>query len=154
MQVWSSKSTSDLGWSPTVSSISTSYAEPLDTYCDMSQLIPSEAFPPHEVGSIGYFCGPLEDTGNHDGDLAAVKSEALDYFSTEVTKLWPKAVSGSAFDWDVLVDDGNGQLSIYATTVDYDTDSCMERRYRRLGLIDYRLRSNESGYSNLVLAGD
>ena len=72
VQVWSGKSTTDLGWCPKVSSISTSYAEPLDTYCDMSHLIPSEAFPPSEVNSIGYFCGPLEDSGNHATDLAAV----------------------------------------------------------------------------------
>ncbi|MCC6876980.1 MAG: hypothetical protein IT378_21930 [Sandaracinaceae bacterium] len=31
-----------------------------------------------------------------------------------------------------LVDNGNGTLSIYGTLVDFDTDTCMERRYRRL----------------------
>ncbi|HEY8427512.1 MAG TPA: hypothetical protein VIL20_04025, partial [Sandaracinaceae bacterium] len=36
-----------------------------------------------------------------------------------------------------IVDDGNGQLSIYATMVDYDADDCHERRFRRLSLIDY-----------------
>ena len=156
VQVWSSKSTSELGWAPTVSSISTSYAEPLDTYCDMSHLIPSEAFPPHEVGSIGYFCGPLEDTGNHDGDLAAVKNEALDYFSTEVTKLWPKAVSGSAFDWDVLVDDGNGHGAARFDAQYWRANTQGTERYvaTRKGTVEYRLRSNESGYRNLVLAGD
>src|SRR6185295_3186246 len=44
VQVWSGKSTADLGWSLTASSISSSYVEPLDTYCDMSHLIPREAF--------------------------------------------------------------------------------------------------------------
>ena len=62
VQVWSGKSTADLGWSPTVSSISTSYAEPLDTYCDMSHLIPSEAFPPNEVSSIALL---LRSAGGH-----------------------------------------------------------------------------------------
>lgn len=31
-----------------------------------------------------------------------------------------------------LVDNGNGTLSIFGTLVDFDTQSCMERRYRRL----------------------
>ncbi len=35
-----------------------------------------------------------------------------------------------------LVDDGNGNLSIYATLIDYDADDCLERRFRRLSLID------------------
>lgn len=35
-----------------------------------------------------------------------------------------------------IVDDGNGNLSIYATLVDYDADDCLERRFRRLSLVD------------------
>jgi hypothetical protein len=31
-----------------------------------------------------------------------------------------------------LVDNGNGTLSIFATLVDFDTETCMERRFRRL----------------------
>ncbi|NOY91583.1 MAG: hypothetical protein GXP55_10310 [Deltaproteobacteria bacterium] len=36
-----------------------------------------------------------------------------------------------------LVDNGNGTLSIFGTLVDYATETCMERRYRRLSLLDY-----------------
>ena len=36
-----------------------------------------------------------------------------------------------------VVDDGNDQLSIYATAIDFDADTCMERRFRRLALMDY-----------------
>jgi uncharacterized protein with NAD-binding domain and iron-sulfur cluster len=156
VQVWSGKTTGDLGWSPAVSSISTSYAEPLDTYCDMSHLIPREGFPPGEVNSIGYFCGPLEDTGNHDGDLAAVKTEALEYFSTEVTTLWPKAVEGTSFDWNVLVDDNNGHGPARFDAQYWRANTQGTERYvaTRKGTVEYRLRSNESGYRNLVLAGD
>jgi hypothetical protein len=37
-----------------------------------------------------------------------------------------------------LVHNGNGTLSIFATLTDYDTQSCMERRFRRLTLLDYQ----------------
>ena len=156
VQVWSGKSTGDLGWSPTASSISTSYAEPLDTYCDMSHLIPSEAFPPGEVNSIGYFCGPLVDTGDHNADLAAVKREALDYLSTDVTQLWPKAVDGSAFDWNVLVDESNGQGAARFDAQYWRANTQGTERYvaTRAGTVGYRLRSDDSGFRNLVLAGD
>lgn len=36
-----------------------------------------------------------------------------------------------------LVDNGNGTLSIFGTLIDYATETCMERRYRRLSLLDY-----------------
>lgn len=36
-----------------------------------------------------------------------------------------------------LVDNGNGTLSMFATLVDFDEDSCLERRFRRLSAMDY-----------------
>lgn len=36
-----------------------------------------------------------------------------------------------------LVDNGNGTLSIFATTIDFDEASCSEQRFRRLSLMDY-----------------
>lgn len=36
-----------------------------------------------------------------------------------------------------LVDNGDGTLSIFATLVDFDTDSCMERRYRALMTMEW-----------------
>jgi uncharacterized protein with NAD-binding domain and iron-sulfur cluster len=156
VQVWSGKTTAELGWTPTVSSISTSYVEPLDTYCDMSQLIPSEAFPTGEVNSIGYFCGPLTDGPDHDADLAAVKQGAVDYFTTKVAQLWPKAVDASGFDWDVLVDEANGQGPARFDDQYWRANTQGTERYvaTRKGTVEYRLRSDDSGYTNMVLAGD
>jgi hypothetical protein len=39
-----------------------------------------------------------------------------------------------------IVDNGNGTLSLFATLVDYDTRTCLERRFRRLSLVDYLAR--------------
>ncbi len=36
-----------------------------------------------------------------------------------------------------LVDNGNGTLSLFATLVDFDAQTCAERRFRRLGVMDY-----------------
>jgi hypothetical protein len=36
-----------------------------------------------------------------------------------------------------VVDDGNGTLSIFATAIDFDETSCLERRFRRLALLDW-----------------
>ena len=156
VQLWSGKTTEDLGWSPTVSSISTSDLEPLDTYCDMSQLIPREAFPSGEVGSIGYFCGPLKDAVDHNAALAAVKQEATDFLSNDAKQIWPKAVGPSGFDWDVLVDEANGQGVARFDAQYWRANTQGTERYvaTRAGTVQYRLRSDESGYTNMVLAGD
>ncbi len=156
IQVWSGKSTADLGWSPSASSISSSYAEPLDTYCDMSHLIPREAFPAGEVNSIGYFCGPLTDSGNHETDLAGVKKQGVDFFSDDAKPLWPKAVDSSGFDWNVMVDEGNGQGVARFDAQYWRANTQGTERYvtTRAGTVQYRLRSDDSGYTNLVLAGD
>ncbi len=155
VQVWSGSTTEDLGWSPTASSIATSYAEPLDTYCDMSHLIPSEAFPAGAVKSIGYFCGPLTDAADHDADLAAVKQQALGFFSTQAEPLWPKAAT-PGFDWNVLVDDSDGQGATRFDAQYWRANTQGTERYvaTRKGSVQYRLRSDDSGYSNMVLAGD
>lgn len=39
-----------------------------------------------------------------------------------------------------VVDNGDGTLSIFGTLVDFDEDSCEERRYRRLMLMEYMSR--------------
>lgn len=51
--------------------------------------------------------------------------------------------SGSIADWPSqgriveLVANDNGTLSIFGTMIDYDTMDCMERRFRRLTLMDF-----------------
>src|SRR6476620_2196226 len=36
-----------------------------------------------------------------------------------------------------VVDNGDGTLSLFATQIDYDTDSCFERRFRALTQIEW-----------------
>jgi hypothetical protein len=36
-----------------------------------------------------------------------------------------------------IVDNGNGTLSLFGTVIDADTDGCLERRFRRLALMQY-----------------
>jgi Calcineurin-like phosphoesterase len=51
--------------------------------------------------------------------------------------------SGSVADWPnqaramEVVDNGDGTLSLFGTMLDFTATNCMERRFRRLALIDY-----------------
>ena len=51
--------------------------------------------------------------------------------------------SGSLADWPnqaravEVVDNGDGTLSLFGTMIDFTADGCLERRFRRLALMDY-----------------
>jgi uncharacterized protein with NAD-binding domain and iron-sulfur cluster len=70
-QVWSNEDVNDphkqhpneanLGWAYAADSIAGAYLEPINTYCNMSQVIDRETWPMGEVRSVGYFCGPLRE---------------------------------------------------------------------------------------------
>ena len=51
--------------------------------------------------------------------------------------------SGSMADWPnqaramEVVDNGDGTLSLFGTMIDFTASSCMERRFRRLAMMDY-----------------
>ena len=61
-QLWLNRPLHGLGWPFHNNSIMTAFVEPLDTYANMSHLIPREAWPPEaRVENIAYFCGVLED---------------------------------------------------------------------------------------------
>lgn len=75
---------------------------------------------------------------SHDNIVRAVPGAGA-----EAPGYWEIMTSALA-DWPLqsrlmeLVDNGNGTLSLFGTLTDFDTQSCMERRYRRLALIDYQ----------------
>ena len=62
-----------LGYSP--NSVAGCYVEPMDTYCDMSHLLPRESWGADgAVEAIGYFCGVL---GHREGETAEEASERV-----------------------------------------------------------------------------
>lgn len=159
-QVWSSRSAEQLGWSYP-EAVASAFTEPLDTYCDMTELVPRESWTPADaVQSIGYFCGVLEDTAD-DSPAAAdarARAGALEYLGKHMTTQWPNAVDPATggFDWSVLVDRGGGtgpaRLDAQFVRANYE----LTERYVQTppGSVKFRLAADESGYPNLVLAGD
>jgi hypothetical protein len=60
-QVWSNRTLEELRW-PYPEAVVSSFIEPLDTYCDMTELKERESWDPSDgVRTIGYFCGRLDD---------------------------------------------------------------------------------------------
>ena len=66
-QVWANRHGPELGWTHEGNSVAGCYVEPIDTYCDMTHLIPREDWKQaDDVRTIAYLCGVLEDRRGRD----------------------------------------------------------------------------------------
>jgi uncharacterized protein with NAD-binding domain and iron-sulfur cluster len=168
VQLWTRPSLYELGWKA-ASPIVGAYWEPLDTVADLTELLVAE-----DWGTIGqqprglvYLCGPLacsDDIPLDDPDypkkkLARVKENARAFLRQHAHHLWPDGSSrhdphGIALEHLVgppLADDeARFEYQFFRANVDPD-----QRYVLTLpGTNRYRLRSDRSGFANLVLAGD
>lgn len=160
LQVWTHAAPDALGWTH-AGAIASTFVEPIDTYCDMSHLLPRERWRPEDdVAGIAYFCGVLPDTVPDAEATAAVHQATRSYLADDVAALWPAAGPGriaTGFDWDLLADPVGGRHGIDRFEAQYwRANTAPTERYvlSRAGSISARLRADESGYDNLVLAGD
>jgi uncharacterized protein with NAD-binding domain and iron-sulfur cluster len=151
-QVWAKKDAKALGSPYPVGTLTSCYDEPIDTYCDMSQTLPCEAWQDDEVALVAYFCGVLaEDSVDSQADAdSKVKTEAIQYLQQQITELWP------TFDWSTLVDPQNRNGADRFESQYWRANYTDTERYAQTpaGSVRYRLWPHESGFDNLVLAGD
>jgi uncharacterized protein with NAD-binding domain and iron-sulfur cluster len=159
IQLWLAKQACQLGWD-FESSIATSYVNVADTYSNMSQLIPREKW----RGSVCpedtvYLCGVIEHRGirsQEDADFR-VRANAREFLTENAKPVWPEACNGDgSFDWDMLFDSKNGVGEKRLDAQFFRANFQPTERYvmTRAGSVSSRLRSDQSGFSNLKLAGD
>jgi uncharacterized protein with NAD-binding domain and iron-sulfur cluster len=164
-QVWMSADMHALGadWPPATTG---GYLEPFDTYADMRQLIEREDWG-DAVRSIGYFCNAMPTPrgwpSRGDRELpvraeAEVKANALEFLRVAMAPLWPGGVYRypTEFRWELLVDDedrtGPERFDSQFWRANVDPS---ERYVLSLpGTSQYRLAPDDTGYENLVFAGD
>ena len=135
----------------------TAFAEPFDTYCDMSHLLAAED---HAGGdgpkAIAYFCAVLPDGVEPAAADDAVRHWAGDYLERDIGAIWPGAVNDGAFDWSVLFDPSGraGRDRLRAQHVSANVARTDRYVTTPAGSVDARLHPGASGFENLVLAGD
>jgi len=149
-QLWLRPTLADLGWKagPTVMS---AYAEPFDSWADMSHLLPHEHWTgAHIPHTIAYFCGampaPLPLPTTPPG-LATqdVKRNAEKWLVDNGYFIWPAGLPRGTTPAPGLV-----ISSYFRSNVDPS-----ERYVQTLpGSVRYRLAPGSRTYSNLYLAGD
>jgi uncharacterized protein with NAD-binding domain and iron-sulfur cluster len=158
-QLWAGRSSEELGWAHSENSVTGCFVEPLDTYCDMTHLIPRESWTPaDDVKTIAYVCGVLEDREGEGAAAATarVRDNAIEFVERDLPVLWPEATSGGRFDWNVLVDrdEGSGRARFDAQYHRANVTAWERYVLTPAGSVEHRLPSGDSGFENLVLAGD
>jgi uncharacterized protein with NAD-binding domain and iron-sulfur cluster len=164
LQLWLRDDEPSLGWPEPGTTVS-AYESPFNTWASMPQLIEVEQWPDHDrPGSIAYFCGALQAAwppgAPSDAYLAEhrerVRGNAVELVERHLVHLLPGTSDGGSFRWELLCG-RNGHTGRGAI----DTQLCLANvdpsdRYVQCspGSDAHRLRADESGYDNLVLAGD
>jgi uncharacterized protein with NAD-binding domain and iron-sulfur cluster len=155
-----------LGWQQ-LPPILSGYVWPLSTWEDNSQATHIHNFPPSELPrAIATVFGPLE-TGAHDirdfrhfesqTELARLSAE--NFVNQHMLKLWPglkNAESQSGIDWDSFIDltGAQGPERLKWQHVVANVGPLEGYVQATPGTLSYRLRADESQFSNLFLAGD
>jgi uncharacterized protein with NAD-binding domain and iron-sulfur cluster len=168
VQLWLTLPLDQLGW-PHGSTVGTMFANPLNTWANMDQLLKRESWAgkPNPPKSVIYFCGtmtdatpipPFADHAFPAAQHARARETAVTWLDTNLGPLYPKACEPgmSQLRWSVL-DRGLGEQG----------EERFDQQYWRLNIdpseryvlslpggVKHRMRANESGFSNLYLAGD
>ncbi|MGZ3451350.1 MAG: NAD(P)-binding protein [Polyangiales bacterium] len=167
-QLWLRPDLARLGWEGFEAPVTIPYGEPFDTWADMSHLLKSEAWPTATVGHLAYMCSAMEDDGplppRNQHDYAKkqndrCKANAIDWLKTQAGTLWPgiatthepKAIElAHVVDFEERV--GEARFDAQYWRAPY---SPSERYVLAVpGSNRYRLRADESGFSNLFMCGD
>ena len=155
IQLWLRRPLSELGWWHP-SAISSTYVKPLDTYCDMTQLIPAEAWPRsrRREHRVLLWRTPRRKRRHGRIDLRT-SADALRFLEHDVEQLWPKTVGPTGFAWDVLV----AAMTSRGAPASIDSTPGQLPAHRTLrpqsGWVDAaRQAAGEAEWGNLVFAGD
>lgn len=163
-QIWLRPAEPALGWHDPGVTLS-AYVPPFETWASMPQTLWAEDWPEHDrPGTVAYFCGTLDAPWPTDeagpGYLhrhqRRVRRQVADHLDRHLHRLLPGSAGEYGFDWRLLTGSdgqtGCGALDTQHVSVNVDPS---DRYVQSIpGSDRHRLRADESGYDNLVLAGD
>jgi nicotinamidase-related amidase len=114
--------------------------------------------------ALAYFCGSLAASDPPEGDwrayvaehTASVRANAIELLDTRLAHLLPASSTAGSFRWELLCgrDGHRGPTAIDSQFYLANVDPSDRYVQCSPGSDAYRLRAEESGYDNLVLAGD
>lgn len=155
MQIWVDRPAAELGWFE--DAVVGGYDAPYDTFSDMPELRFQEGL--KEAATVLYLCAVLPDgffgsTPGSDEDAeswvrrrkADVKARAQEFTTRHAAGLWPGAVDPATGEYDNSI-----QVATYVRGNFQPSDRYVLSVPRS---VRYRLDPGDTGYQNLVIAGD
>ena len=164
VQLWLRAPLAELGWKgpPAVAG---TYAEPLDTWADMSDLLAREDWPAANAPqAIMYLCGPLRHAPMPEIGGDYVQSRYFQVLHTART--WVQSHTAVCLPKSAGCHNPSGLDVKWLHATDHPKDPLIDQYLRAnidpsehyvlsvAGSSAYRLRAGGSGFSNLFLAGD
>jgi uncharacterized protein with NAD-binding domain and iron-sulfur cluster len=169
LQLWINSLVTDLGGPyvqplvppklETMGPIVTTCKPPLDTYSDMSQLLPAEAWPAPAPLSIAYYCAIMGDDQAPDNEALAADSVKLlsrEWMTSWLDTLWTHIGQGADFRWDLLHSPGGGVGPARLDEQFWRANINPTERYvlSLPGTLNHRMNPGDTGYANLYVTGD
>jgi uncharacterized protein with NAD-binding domain and iron-sulfur cluster len=165
-QLWMRETTADLGWPHPPANLA-GFVEPFDTWAEMSHLIPEENWN-QSVRSVAYFCSVLPDALSQGSAVTkefesqqreTVRGNAIRFLQNDAGALWPNAVRGGDFRWELLAAKGNASArkgpARFETQYWKANVNPTDRYVLSLpGSIGYRISPLDITFDNLTIAGD
>jgi uncharacterized protein with NAD-binding domain and iron-sulfur cluster len=165
LQIWWTRPVDALGWTGG-NATGTGYANPHQSFSDMSPVIAVEDWPEeNQPEAVVYFCGPMPDPaamptekdpafGRNQTELAW--QAALAWSRENLPHLYPRLAADRDLLWELFFDlenrSGEDRFKAQYVRANYTPT---ERYVLDLpGTNRFRLEADTSGYSNLALAGD
>jgi uncharacterized protein with NAD-binding domain and iron-sulfur cluster len=166
-QIWMREDMASIASFPTQVTVS-GFVQPFDSWADMRQVIDQESWT-LMPRSVAYFCSALPDAQlpAHSKDQnylsrcrEVVRDNAIRFLNRDIAHLWPDAVTGAGFRWELLVDpldpaNPRGDESSFNTQFWTANVNPSDRYSASLpGTIRYRISPLDNTYDNLTVAGD
>jgi hypothetical protein len=163
-QLWLDADRASLGLGDTIANLS-GFAEPFDTWADMSHLAGEESWP-RPPRSIVYFCSVLPERPAGGGRAGAkkraeeVKRNAIRFLDRDIARLWPGAVDDAGrFRWAMLSTPSGEKAGAGVERFDHQfwrANVAPSERYTLAlpGTLRHRISPLDTGYDNMTVAGD
>lgn len=164
LQLWSDWDLPRLGWSQ-AKAATVSGPEYLNIWADMSQVLKFESWTGNKPKSLHYLTGtyktelykqPSTDPSVPATAQADLRTQALAWMDKLSYWIFPKACDRTQFSYDSLTDPNNGsgvqRFDAQFLRANIDPNECCVGS--AAGTTRYRLFPQESGFDNLVLAGE
>lgn len=166
-QAWTTVKAAQLGPNP-ADTVLTGFAKPLDSWGDLSLMLPEENWAPYEPPKgLAYFCGsfpeeapppaPYTDPSYPKREFERARKLTLDWINKYLPALWPNIADAKGrIDWKLFFDPKNRKAESRLDAQYIRANINPSDRYvlSVRGSVFARMRADESGVENLYLAGD